>query len=182
MSFKLTATATSAPLPRSHNGLIFLLCHSYTTVTLRLALGGFSCCHCRTCPDNLWIPVLSFFPCHVWRNVGSSSSEAASRLRCSLVGERSSDSESHEAYKTNSGNTLSMCPGHPWLPGSCCACPRMTKKIQGSASATACARQQRFAPQPACAQGRPLVKPATACKATKKKRGAFSQKPPRFQG
>lgn len=91
-------------------------------------------------------------------SIGSSSGEAASRLRCSLVGERSSDSESHEAYKTNSGNTLSMCPGHPWLPGSCCACPRMTKKIQGSASATA------------CAQGRPLVKPATACKATKKKK------------
>ena len=101
-------------------------------------------------------------------SIGSSSGEAANRLRCSLVGERSSDSESHEAYKTNSGNTLSMCPGHPWIPGACCACPRMTKKIQGSASATACALQQRFAPQPACAQGRPLVKPATACKATKK--------------
>ena len=78
------------------------------------------------------------------RSVGSSSGEAASRLRCSLVGERSSDSENHEAYKTNSGNTLSMCPGHPWIPGACCACPRMTKKIQGSASATACALQQRL--------------------------------------
>ena len=64
--------------------------------------------------------------------------------------------------------------------------PNMTKKIQGTASryshrkhrastkvpaaasaavklATACALQQRFAPQPASAQGRPLVKLATAC-------------------
>ena len=63
---------------------------------------------------------------------------------------------------------------------------RMTKKIQSTASryahrkhrastkvpaaasaavklATACALQQRFPPQPASAQGRPLVKPATAC-------------------
>ena len=63
---------------------------------------------------------------------------------------------------------------------------RMTKKIQGTASryarrkhrastkvptaasaavklATACALQQRLAPQPASAQGRPLVKLATAC-------------------
>ena len=64
--------------------------------------------------------------------------------------------------------------------------PNMTKKIQGTASryarrkhrastkvpaaasaavklATACALQQRFPPQPASAQGRPLVKLATAC-------------------
>ena len=57
MSFKLTATATSAPLPRSHNGLIFLLCHSYTTVTLRLALGAFLAVIVGLAPT------ISGFPC-----------------------------------------------------------------------------------------------------------------------
>ena len=38
------------------------------------------------------------------------------------------------------------------------------------------ALQQRFAPQPACAQGHPLVKPATACKATKKKNAVLFHK------
>ena len=38
------------------------------------------------------------------RSVGSSSGEAASRLRCSPVGERSSDSENRKAYRTNLGS------------------------------------------------------------------------------
>ena len=37
------------------------------------------------------------------RSVGSSSSEAASRLRCSPVGERLSGSKNREAYRTNAG-------------------------------------------------------------------------------
>ena len=38
------------------------------------------------------------------RSVESSSGEAANRLRCSPVDERSSDSENRKAYRTNSGS------------------------------------------------------------------------------
>ena len=38
------------------------------------------------------------------RSVGSSSGEAARRLRCSPVDERSSDSENRKAYRTNLGS------------------------------------------------------------------------------
>ena len=44
------------------------------------------------------------------RSVGSSSGEAARRLRCSPVDERSSDSENRKAYRTNSGSVADHLP------------------------------------------------------------------------
>ena len=41
----------------------------------------------------------------IWRSVGNNSGEVVSRLRCSPVDERLSDSVNRKSYRTNSGNT-----------------------------------------------------------------------------
>ena len=68
------------------------------------------------------------------RSVGSSSGEAARRLRCSPVDERSSDSENRKAYRTNSGSVADhpplviagLDPAIQEIPGSCYVCPGIT--------------------------------------------------------
>ena len=71
-----------------------------------------------------------------------------------------------KATRFNKGSCRSRCCGQAGYS------LRASTKVRAAAGnavklATACALQQRFAPQPVSAQGRPLVKLATACQQTR---------------
>ena len=88
----------------------------------------------------------------IWRSVGNNSGEVVSRLRCSPVDERLSDSVNRKSYRTNSDIIL-FTVMFGLVPDI-----HRHKAQPHDMHVESNALQQRFVQQPVNAQGRPLVK------------------------